>query len=214
MEWGRERFEVTPDTFVGYFPYGSCANQVTGASMAIAQSTQGGAAKAPPIPTMDVSPPPPATASQIRQQVRDMAKQARAAAQDARNAAKNAQKTGQDAQKTVQIPSPAGGPTTTTTSPAFNPNDVIPPQVWDVTFAFFFTVAFCVVGLPIARAFARRLDRKTEFKSVAAPDVTPHIRQLQDSVDAMAIELERISEGQRFTAKLLADRSGGVGQQQ
>jgi hypothetical protein len=31
-------------------------------------------------------------------------------------------------------------------------------------------------------------------------------------VDAMAIELERISEGQRFTAKLLAERSGGPAQ--
>ena len=174
-----------------------------------AQNTQGGAAKAPPIPSMDVSPPPPATASQIRQQVRDMAKQARSAAQDARKAA-------QDAQKAAPNASQDAGRTATTTvpSPAFNPNDVIPPQVWDVTIAFFFTVAFCVVGFPIARAFARRLDRKTEFKSVAAPDVTPHLRQLQDSVDAMAIELERISEGQRFTAKLLAERSGEAAQQQ
>ena len=65
----------------------------------------------------------------------------------------------------------------------------------------------CVVGFPLARAFGRRIDRKTELQAVAVPDLTPHIRQLQDSVDAMAIELERISEGQRFTAKLLADKS-------
>jgi hypothetical protein len=32
-------------------------------------------------------------------------------------------------------------------------------------------------------------------------------------VDAMAIELERISEGQRFTTKLLADRSAAASQQ-
>jgi len=171
------------------------------------QNTQGGAAKAPPIPSMDVSPPPPATASQIRQQVRDMAKQARSAAQDAR-------KTAQDAQKAAPNASREAGrvATTVATSPLFNPGDMIPPQAVDISLAFFFTVAFCVVGFPIARAIARRLDRKTEFKSVAAPDLTPHIRQLQDSVDAMAIELERISEGQRFTAKLLAERSGGAGQ--
>lgn len=180
-----------------------------------AQGTQGGTAKAPPIPSMDVSPAPPATAREIRQQVRDLAKQARAAAQDARNQAQTAQKAGQDAQKTVQIPAPAGGgPTTTTTSPAFDPGDVIPQQAVDISLAFFFTVAFCVVGLPIARAIARRLDRKTEFKSVGGPDLTPQIRQLQDSVDTMAIELERISEGQRFTAKLLAERSGRVAQEQ
>jgi hypothetical protein len=52
------------------------------------------------------------------------------------------------------------------------------------------------------------MDRRGEIKAATGPDLTPHIRQLQDSVDAMAIELERISEGQRFTAKLLADRSG------
>jgi hypothetical protein len=74
-------------------------------------------------------------------------------------------------------------------------------------------VAFCVVGFPLARAFARLMDRKAQMKSMPSADLTPQIRQLQDSVDAMAIELERISEGQRFTAKLLADRSGIPAQQ-
>jgi hypothetical protein len=32
--------------------------------------------------------------------------------------------------------------------------------------------------------------------------------QLQQAVDDVAIEVERIAEGQRFTAKLLAERSG------
>ena len=170
------------------------------------QNSQGGAAKAPPIPSMDVSPPPAATSKEIRQQVRDMVKQAKIAAQDAR-------KTAQDAQKIAQNPAHTAT-TTVPPSPAFDPNDVIPPQAVDMSYAFFLTVAVCVVGLPLARAFGRRIDRKTDFKAVPGPDLTPHIRQLQDSVDAMAIELERISEGQRFTAKLLAERSGGAAQQQ
>jgi hypothetical protein len=33
------------------------------------------------------------------------------------------------------------------------------------------------------------------------------LRQLQDAVDAIAIEVERLSEGQRFTTKLLADQA-------
>jgi hypothetical protein len=169
------------------------------------QNTQGGAAKAPPIPSMDVSPPPAATSREIRQQVRDMVKQAKIAAQDAK-------KTAQDAPKIAQDPGHTA--TTTPASPAFDPSNMVPPQVWDVTFAFFLTVAFCVVGFPIARAIGRRIDRKTEFKAMPGPDLTPHIRQLQDSVDAMALELERISEGQRFTAKLLSERSGGAAQQQ
>ena len=169
------------------------------------QNTQGGAAKAPPIPSMDVTPPPAATSREIGRQVakeaRDIAKQVRTAAQDARKTAQDAQKAGQNA-----------GHTATTTVPTFDPSDMIPPQAVDISVAFFVTVAFCVVGFPLARAFARRIDRKTEFRTVGGPDLTPHIRQLQDSVDAMAIELERISEGQRFTAKLLADRSGGPAQ--
>ncbi|HEY7237384.1 MAG TPA: hypothetical protein VH539_24740 [Gemmatimonadaceae bacterium] len=32
------------------------------------------------------------------------------------------------------------------------------------------------------------------------------LRHLEQSVDAIAIEIERISEGQRFTTKLLAER--------
>jgi hypothetical protein len=160
-------------------------------------NTQGGT-KAPAIPSMDVTPPPPATALGIGKQVKGIVSQAVAAAKDAKKTAQDAAKTGQDAGHIA---------TTAPPSPGYNPNDVIPPGAVDMTYAFFFTVAFCVVGFPLARAISRRIDRKTEIKTVAAPDVTPHIRQLQDSVDAMAIELERISEGQRFTAKLLAERS-------
>jgi hypothetical protein len=160
------------------------------------QNPQAGAAKAPPIPSMDVSPPPATpTAAQIRQQVRDIAKQAKAAAKDARNAAQDA------------------GHTATTAPPAFDPSDLIPPQAVDMTYAFFLCVAVCVVGFPLARGFARLMDRKVHFKGVSAPDLTPQLRQLQESVDAMAIELERISEGQRFTTKLLADRSAAASQQ-
>jgi hypothetical protein len=172
--------------------------------MSNVQSTPPAAAKAPPIPTMDLNPAPPATtASEVRQEVRDIAKQVNAARREAKLSAQDAAK------------AQAAAPQIATTAPpqAFDANNVIPPQAVDISVAFFVTVAVCVVGFPIARAFGRRLDRKTDFKSVPVADLTPHIRQLQDSVDAMAIELERISEGQRFTAKLLAERSGGSAQQ-
>jgi hypothetical protein len=165
-------------------------------------STQGGAAKAPPIPPMDLNPPPAPTGAQIRQQARNIARDVRAAAQGGQNAAQNAAQAG-------------GHIATTAPAPVvFNPGNMIPPQVVDMSYAFFLCVAICVVGFPLARAFGRLMDRKVQFKGVTAPDLTPHIRQLQDSVDAMAIELERISEGQRFTAKLLAERSTAASQQQ
>lgn len=36
---------------------------------------------------------------------------------------------------------------------------------------------------------------------------TDRIEQLQQTVDAIAVELERVSEGQRFVTKLMAERS-------
>jgi len=41
--------------------------------------------------------------------------------------------------------------------------------------------------------------------------IEERIGNLQQSVDAIAVEVERVSEGQRFTTKLLADRSTPVG---
>jgi hypothetical protein len=68
-------------------------------------------------------------------------------------------------------------------------------------------IVVCVLGAPIVRVIARRFDPKIRALSSTAPDVTPQLRQLQESVDTMAIELERISEGQRYAAKLLSERS-------
>jgi hypothetical protein len=159
-------------------------------------NTQAGGAKAPPIPTMDVNPAPPTTsAADIRRSVRDITKRATAAAREARVSAQNAAKPGQDV-----------APSASTTVPSHN-NDDIPPMVGDLLTTLCVTFAIVVIGFPLSRAFARRIDRSKVASSVGGPDLTPQIRQLQDSVDAMAIELERISEGQRFTAKLLAEKS-------
>lgn len=37
-------------------------------------------------------------------------------------------------------------------------------------------------------------------------DVRQRLEQLQQSMDSVAVEVERISEGQRFTTRLLAER--------
>jgi hypothetical protein len=33
------------------------------------------------------------------------------------------------------------------------------------------------------------------------------LSRMEQAIDAMAVEMERVSEGQRFTSKLLADRT-------
>lgn len=87
------------------------------------------------------------------------------------------------------------------------PNDftnVVPRGAVDISLAFFFMLAFIIVGLPITRAVGRRMDSRSRALEEAGRNVSPQIAQLQSSIDAMAIELERISESQRFQAKLLA----------
>jgi hypothetical protein len=83
--------------------------------------------------------------------------------------------------------------------------DVIPQQVVDISIAFFLTMAFIIVGLPLARAFARRMDRRASSPQVPS-DLSHQIGQLNQAVDAIALEVERISEGQRFTTRLLSEQ--------
>ena len=66
------------------------------------------------------------------------------------------------------------------------------------------------IGWPIARAIVRRMDRRTETGGLTAADIAPQIRQLQESVDAMAVEMERISEAQRYQARLMTERQPAV----
>jgi hypothetical protein len=67
-------------------------------------------------------------------------------------------------------------------------------------------VATIAVGAPLARAFARRMDRDSKSGKLA-PEVSSRLERIEQAVDAIAIEVERISEGQRFTTKLLTERS-------
>jgi hypothetical protein len=47
-----------------------------------------------------------------------------------------------------------------------------------------------------------------DSKARIAPEVTTRLERIEQAVDAIAIEVERISEGQRFTTKLLTERAG------
>ena len=74
-----------------------------------------------------------------------------------------------------------------------------------VPLGFFAMITTIVVGLPFARALARRLDQQTTAPRVPS-DVTARLERMEQAIDSIAVEVERISEGQRFTTKLLADR--------
>lgn len=67
-------------------------------------------------------------------------------------------------------------------------------------------LALIIVG-PILRFALRMIERKTDRGSLPAKDVAAQLRQLQDSVDTLSIEMERVSEAQRYQAKLLTERA-------
>ena len=81
---------------------------------------------------------------------------------------------------------------------------VISPLI--VPIAAFVMVTVSAIGIPIARAYARRMDREPRQPSLP-PDVTARLERMEQAIDSIAIEVERISEGQRFTTKLLAERN-------
>ena len=85
----------------------------------------------------------------------------------------------------------------------------MPQNTAMVAIAFFVMAGAVLIIGPFARAMARHIDRKTENLKAGQSNLEPQVRQLQDSMDAMAIELERISEGQRFTTKVLTERKPG-----
>lgn len=76
-----------------------------------------------------------------------------------------------------------------------------------VPIAAFIMVGVTAIGVPIARAFARRIEREPARQPPLPPDVTARLERMEQALDSIAIEVERISEGQRFTTKLLAERN-------
>jgi hypothetical protein len=107
-----------------------------------------------------------------------------------------------DAPRTFTIRGPNGEQTTIGMP---SNEDIIPPQAVDISLAFFFTVAAIIIGLPLARAFARRMDRKGVTTQIPN-ELSAQLTQLNQAVDAIALEVERISEGQRFTTRLLSEQ--------
>ena len=68
------------------------------------------------------------------------------------------------------------------------------------------TIALFIGSLSVIALVGRVLKRKIDG-APRAEIGDDRLRRLEDAVDAIAVEVERISEGQRFTTKLLAERN-------
>ncbi len=71
---------------------------------------------------------------------------------------------------------------------------------------FVSSIPIIAIGLPIARALAARIGRVTVGPTVPS-EVAARLERMEQAIDSIAVEVERISEGQRFTTKLLAERT-------
>lgn len=59
---------------------------------------------------------------------------------------------------------------------------------------------------PLIRSWARRLDHRSAPPALPSREVEDRLDRIERAVEAVAVEVERVSEGQRFVTKLLAER--------
>lgn len=77
----------------------------------------------------------------------------------------------------------------------------VPDAVIAIPIVFFVTVLF-----PLSIAYARRVWRRSTTTVAALPhELMERMARLDQAVDSIAIEVERIGEGQRFMTKVLTD---------
>jgi hypothetical protein len=93
----------------------------------------------------------------------------------------------------------------TRVAPNFNPpfriNSIDPEPI----FICFILFVMSPIALSISRLLWKRGSRKI-VAPAAAPESTERLERIEQAVDAIAIEVERVSEGQRFVTRLLSER--------
>jgi hypothetical protein len=68
--------------------------------------------------------------------------------------------------------------------------------------------ASMVLLLPLSIAYARRLWRRSAVPPALPPEFNDRMSNLERGIEAVAIEVERLGEGQRFVTQLLAESDG------
>ncbi len=84
-------------------------------------------------------------------------------------------------------------------------SNIIPPQVTDIMLIAVLGFIGMILAFPIGRAIARYIDRRGAVSKT--PDgIERRLAAIEDSVQAVAVEVERLSETNRYTARLLSER--------
>ena len=143
---------------------------------------------------------------QIKQQVQQATAEARTAVRDAAQAARAGGVTVVTQPGTPDAP--VGIPGVAIRTMPFDRD--MPPRVKDVSIAFVVMFAAVIIALPIMRAIGKRIERGAPTPVAIPAQMQAQMEHLMQSVDAIAIEVERISEGQRFATKMLSEKKPDV----
>lgn len=174
-------------------------------------------------------------ATQIRAQVNQQLKAAGisdqaaksaadAAAQNAQQAAQNVVTVTKDG-KTITVHTPGiaapvapealeapQAPVTGTTVPSI-PEDTpfdIPQRIENLGYAFLLMIAVVAVGKPLARAFGSIIERRA-LKPAMPQEFGARLERIEQGIESVSIEVERISESQRYLLKVQGATPDRVG---
>ena len=83
----------------------------------------------------------------------------------------------------------------------------------EVVVAVSFFIAAAVSIKIIASAFLKHWENKLKYGSAAQGglregELSARMERIEQALDSIAVEVERISENQRYTTRLLAEREG------
>jgi hypothetical protein len=87
-----------------------------------------------------------------------------------------------------------------TTVPVDPPLD-IPPRVESLGYALFLMIAIIAVGKPLARALGSVIERRS-LKPAMPAEFGSRLERIEQGIESVSIEVERISESQRYLLKL------------
>jgi type VI protein secretion system component VasF len=127
-------------------------------------------------------PPAPPTRDELRQQIQDAIRAAREAA-EAEGAAREA---------VVVQPAPVPMPPFADQGP--------PESVLVLIIVLASLAAATIIFAPLFRALGRRVERRGDPEA-SAERIAPRLDRIEQAIEAMAVEVERISEGQRYVTK-------------
>jgi cell pole-organizing protein PopZ len=82
----------------------------------------------------------------------------------------------------------------------------IPPRIEHLGYAFLLMLAVIAVGKPLARALGALIERRAIAPGMPA-EFGPRLERIEQGIESVSIEVERISEAQRYLLKVQSPMS-------